>query len=38
MHKVAKATAVAFTIFVLPATRLTEVGDWGEFGIQWPAW
>jgi len=37
MHKVAKTTAVAFSIFVLPATRLTEVGDWGELGIQWPA-
>jgi hypothetical protein len=35
MHEVAEASSVAFTIFVLTATCLAEVRDWGEFCVQW---
>lgn len=34
MHKVAKAAAIAFAVFVLAAARLPEVRDGGQLGIK----
>ena len=34
MHEVAETSSIAFSVFVLSATRLAEVRDWGELCIQ----
>jgi hypothetical protein len=37
MHKVAEAASVAFSILVLATAGFAEVGDGGEFSVEWAA-
>jgi len=34
MHEVAEASSIALSVFVLSATRLAKVRDWGELCVQ----
>jgi len=34
MHEIAKPSAVAFSIFILPAACFPEVGDWRQLSVK----
>jgi hypothetical protein len=38
MHEVAESSAVALSVFILPAAGFAEVGDWRQFGVKWAAY
>ena len=34
MHEIAEASSIAFPVFVLSATCLAEIRDWGELRVE----